>query len=191
MEGYLDNYPISDGYFFAFSSAGNIAYALEFNTTTNQSSMTAIDMSDPTEPVELGSVEIGDAWYAETSSDLALISIDETGVEIYDISDPSAMHQVGLIEAADRVIDMRLHGHMAYLIDETDGILAVDLSDPSLPVIVGSLNLPGQEKNLDVTDTRAYVSLDNETLIVVDISDPANLQALELVDYDLLGTRTS
>ncbi len=135
----------------------------------NGRAVQTIDLTDPTNPVVVGEIELpllvqaiaiaGDRVFAGTSSEL----------DIVDISDPTNPETLGGLDGL-RVSRLDHHGvHLFALSDHS--LLAVDVSVPSVPSIVGLLEWPGlYPRDLSVSEGTGYVIVDG-SLRVVDLSD--------------------
>ena len=121
-----------------------------------------------------------------------LVSYDDDGVEIIDISSPSNPTQMGVIAESpeaplehelDGAIGIFVSGKYAYVASFIDdGVAVLDISDPSNPVQVGSITDEDRpELELDgacsifVSGKYAYVAAyEDDGVEILDISDPSN-----------------
>jgi len=169
-----------------------------------------IDMSDPSAPVAAGSAADGVDGFDEldgangvatfviNASTYAIVaSRDDDGVQLIDVSDPSAPVAVGSatngVDGFDE-LDMA-NGVATFVINAStyaivgswadNGVQLIDVSDPSAPVAVGSatdgvdgfdeLNMPGGVATFVIgTSTYAIVaSRDDDGVQLIDVSDPS------------------
>jgi len=134
---------------------GDYAYVASYT----DDSLSIIDVSDPSSPVEVGSVN-DSSWGGGSASALNgaygvfvqgshayVASMDANGLSVIDVSDPSSPVEVGAVTDSEYggsastlewPIDVFVAGDYAYVSSYGDeGLSVVDVSDPSSPVEVG------------------------------------------------------
>lgn len=184
----------------AVAVSESYAYVAQYSYTPDlPSGVHVIDVSDPSQPVEVGQYqspvvdEFGNQVHTlELTADGSTIYMAnlESGLQIFDFTDPANPSLLGSTNTGTRVNNVTLSGSHAFITDyssdptmqETAGLKIFDISDPSDPVHVGSLNTPGSAKKVVVEGNYAYIAdnfnrftgLWDNTLLVVDISDLAN-----------------
>ena len=102
------------------------------------------------------------------------------GIEVYDISVPSAPVKVGQYFRLGSVGEMVLDGGFLYVAAAGDGTLVFDVTDPNAPVLVSTIRGEGfssygfyfNATGIDIVGTLIYIASDN-SFIIADISDPA------------------
>jgi hypothetical protein len=119
------------GYYCDFNMQGNNLFV------SGTDGFLAYDISLPDSIVLKGSYrlnvtpeEYAEAYEFVLNGNLAYIAYGEMGLRIIDISDPSAMYEVGCLEGLGDVEGICLRDNMAYLSSE-DGLHIIDVSDPS------------------------------------------------------------
>ena len=65
------------------------------------------------------------------------------GLQIIDVSNPSAPALVGSYDTAGMAQDVAVSGTLAYVVNFDDGLEIVDVSHPAVPVRVGIYDTPG------------------------------------------------
>ncbi len=158
----------------ALCVSGLYAYISE---VTNANLM-VIDVSDPTAPAPVGSLEVGikpkslfvSGRYAY------VIDFETEDLTVIDVSNPAAPAQVGGVAIGTSPESVFVSGRYAYVTDAgSDDLKVIDVSDPSQPVLVGSLYIGGGSMSvpsaLFISGRYAYVG-DSYTfeLKVIDVS---------------------
>jgi hypothetical protein len=136
-----------------------------------QGSMSVIDVGIPTNPVEVGSVEILDFPYGvAASNDHAYVAAQSAGLRIVDASTPSAPVEVSCAETPGQSEAVAVEGSYGY-IAASDGLHVIDVSTLASPVEIGSADAPGRPESIAVSGGNAYVC-DTDGLRVFDVSTP-------------------
>lgn len=155
--------------------------------------VTVVDISNPAAPVVVTTFAAeGRADWADFVDDYAVIVSDK--IQIFDISDPSAVTEVGSLplRAVPAVDGERL------VLASPDGLWVADVSTPSNSTIVGRLETDwsssqGYFPSLSVVGDRVYVASVSSTssgaLHTIDISDPRT--PIELGSIAIEGRPTS
>ena len=158
-----------------------------------------VDVSDPTQPTELGFYDTpGWAQAVYVSGTLAYVAAVEGGLRVVDVSDPRRPREVGVYGTPwDEFFDVEVPGTLAYVAAGEGGLRMVDISDPGRPREVGVYDtLWGEFFDVEVSGTLAYVAAGYYAgLRVVDVSDPANPRELGFYDtpeyaYDVVVSGT-
>jgi len=133
-----------------------------------------------------GSLLLDDGFSTFVQGDYAyVVSRDNPGLQIIDISDPANPVGVGqLLDDGNLSLDglrnVVVQGDYAYTISVSEGFQIIDVSDPTEPVGAGRLEDGGTlllngSWDLDVQGNYAYVtSLSENGIQIIDISDPNN-----------------
>jgi len=145
----------------------------------------ALDLSDPSNPVELSFIDLIDSQHLAINGDRAYIAT--TGVsgngwiDVVDISDPSATQHIGGIfwprpDPPKYAIDA--DGNTVVIADQ-NGLLVLDVSDPLNPYEVGRWNHPEARDVTLVGDHAvmtfaAWANPGELGVTVVDLSDPTS-----------------
>jgi len=143
-----------------------------------KSGLTIIDISDPTNPTEVGFCYIGFGESIFVSSNYAYFADSWEGLRIIDISNPTNPTKVGLYDTPSYACGVYLLGSYAYVADGNDGLRIIDISSLPNPKEVGFC-YTGIAENIFVSGNYAYVSdndiVDNKYFLrIIDISSPTN-----------------
>jgi hypothetical protein len=151
--------------------AGRYAYV-----GTYSAGLTIFDISDPSDPTQVGSVITpGNSNNVKLSGDYAYVADWEGGLQVIDISDPANPFIAGGCTVTGYPIGVDVAGDYAYLASGTfGGISVVDISDPANPVHVATAPTPGATRAVAVAGDYAYAADMDSGLQVIDISDPLN-----------------
>jgi len=162
---------------------GSVAYAGgEFDRP-----FTAIDVSDPTQPVVIAELEGIQGRSIDIDGSLAYVAGDD-GIRIVDISDPSEMVlrsefrpciDWGCIEARDVVVVDDLAYFTARYSRRYDTLGVLDVSDPDAPESLGYRLDPESFNSIAVRGTTAYTSFEFfGRLRALDVSEPEDIRLL-------------
>ncbi len=157
-----------------------------------------IDITDPTHPRVLGSVEVPHSQYVP--SDISLLgeyaycaytcdtNVNEGGLLIIDISEPGVPQLVfDYTPIADGGY-VAVHGLHAYL--SGAGMSVLDISEPRSPVLVGRLQvLGGYTNGVAVGENAVYFGQDLHGVVAANFQCPPSLQAV--VDIDIKPGNTA
>jgi len=137
--------------------SGKYAYV----TSDNNDSLTIIDISDPTNPLEVGNITdsgkggtataLDGAWDVHVSGKYAYVtSFNDDSLTIIDVSDPSSPEEIGYVLDTESpesggnatILDgprgLYVSGKYAYVTSSNDdGLSIIDVSDPTNPTEVG------------------------------------------------------
>ena len=150
---------------------GNYAYF------ANVDSLFILDVSDPTNPVEVGRIDPGRPIDVEVADGVAYVT-DESGdssLHIIDVSNPSSPVEISHISTPElRYGDVEIVGGMAYIATNTDAVRVIDVSNPSAPIDRGSIKHFSADPldagigsyDIEVVDNRIYVRTSRSVRIV-------------------------
>jgi hypothetical protein len=136
-----------------------------------------IDASDPTAPVEIGTIdaETGVGFYspnlAVEDGNPYLAYRSSSDLRLIDVSNPAA--PVGLdgrLDPTSGARDVAIVGGLAYVAG-VSGLAVVDLSNPAFPAVLGSTG-SGFAQALAVASGVAYEAALDAGLQVIDVSNP-------------------
>jgi hypothetical protein len=117
-----------------------------------------VDISDPTEPVPLGSCETPDlSRNVHVQGQYAYVANSESGVLIIDVSDPYNPFQAAQYETPSSARDVYVKENHAYIADRDGGVIIIDISDPLNPVFVTAYDTPGFAESIGVDSQHIYV----------------------------------
>lgn len=159
--------------------------ALDVSTAfvTADHGLFALDLSDPTNPVELDFIALADARHLTIDGDRAyVVSISDAGngwLDIIDISDPKEMERLGYVswecpDSENLAIDA---SGESVVVSDGRSLLVFDVSDPWHPAECGVWRRNGSRDVVLVNDLAAVaitssVDPDDDGLELVDLSAP-------------------
>ena len=154
--------------------AGNYAYMAAYYF------FRIIDVSDPSNPSEAGSVLAPEMPYAVALSGSHAYLADFTGVQVVSITDPANPQIVGFVDTPGAARDVEIAGSLAYVAG--GGLQVVDVSNPTAPALVGDgLALVGGG-HLAVQGQLALMARGFYGLTAIDISTPSSPQVVATLD---------
>ena len=137
-------------------------------------SFSIIDIQFPSSPNLISSIYINDAYGIDVSGNFAYIAESNSGLSIYNVSNPSFPILVGQRILPSSAKDVKVIGNLAYVAAEYAGLRIIDISNPSNPVEIGFFDSPGRSYDVEVRDTIAYLADTDGGFLCIDISNPSN-----------------
>lgn len=167
--------PLSVGYT-GFGDANrmtrDIAIQGERAYTADRFGMTIYDISDPQQPLRLGSVFLpGSGISVSVQGLIAYVGADNSGLAVIDISDdshPNLLSSIGIMSLAS-VVDQSI----LYVIGGWE-LHIFDLSAPASPTEIGQLYFGSYGRDIAVDSGRAYVARSQHGMEMIDVSDPSS-----------------
>lgn len=151
----------------ALSADGTIAYL-----ACSQLGVVAVDVSDPSAPVELGTGPCNDfALGVTVDGPLVYVADRYAGMAILDFTDPSAPEPLGSIALPSTCYEIVVDGGLAW-VAEYNNIYCVDVSDPAHPAILSTTPHAYGCYGLALEAGLLYVANANDGLIILDVADP-------------------
>mgnify|MGYP003675575835 CR=1 FL=1 len=133
-----------------------------------------LDITSPYAPQLLGSFHtdsiISDIDIAEST---AFVLFDDTGLHIFDVSDPANPMLLGVYESTNTNRSLQVVGNKAYMTDR-NGMHIIDVSNSSDPTRLSFTETEGQARGITVANDKAYVADGTRGLQVFDISTPSS-----------------
>lgn len=110
-----------------------------------------LDIADPTDPILLSAYDDETARSVDVNGDHMFVADWDNGLEVYDITDPTAPTIVGNLERELRPRDIVVSNGFVYLVDASSGfdgsLRIIDVSDPTSPLQSGEVSdLPRQAR---------------------------------------------
>lgn len=103
---------------------------------------------------------------------------DESGVMVYDLSDPVQPTYLGEYQGTEWARDIFFDGGLAYLASGSGTATILDFAEPANPIVMGHLITEGSSADLDFANGVAYLADGWTGLVTVDVSDPAEPSVL-------------
>ena len=138
-------------------------------------SLLILDISQPSNPRQLGQVVLPDIYGVQgvaVSGNYAYVADYDAGLQIIDVSNPSAPVCVGGYNTSGIARCVVVSGNYAYVADGSAGLQIIDISNPVTPVRVGGYNTRDYAKDVAVLNHYAYIA-DGSGLQIIDISNSA------------------
>jgi len=172
------------GHEFDVYVSGSYAYVAAY-----EDGLKVIDISDPTNPVEVGHFNyIGYAHHVYVSGSYAYVVTWQDGLKVIDISDPTNPVEVGHFDDGDYPESVYVSGSYAYVGYNgynAEILKIIDISDPTTPTKVGDFDDGGEfVLNLYVSGSYAYVAEAWDGLAIFNISDPTTPSKVGHFDDD-------
>jgi len=101
-----------------------------YNYDPGHIDLTIVDLSDPGDPVVVSRIESsGTGSLLFVKNGFAFIQMDSnTGILVYDVTEPTETRLVGLYLTQTSVIKIRVYGNYAYLMQGNYGVMVIQLS---------------------------------------------------------------
>jgi len=154
-----------------------VRYLAQWEDNRRSYNFGVINISDPVNPVEIGSCETpSDFGDVEISGDYAFAAAGREGLYVIDISDSENPEMVGECDTPEHAVRIALQGDYAFVADRTGGLRIIDISNPENPEEIGSYETerggcPYMVNNVVVNGESAYITDMHNGLFVLGISD--------------------
>lgn len=159
-----------------------------------QSGLVMLNLNDPANPAFAGRYDTGYASGLVQIDNLIYLVDDIEGVYALDISNPSAIKQVGMMPTSVGGWELSItevyerpvvaYTQLLYIVDQSWGITIVDTADLGNIKRIGHYVTPAPEVLFDVTvqGKFAYIIGKDSGFRVLDISDPARIKEVAFDD---------
>ncbi|MBE9039089.1 DUF4114 domain-containing protein [aff. Roholtiella sp. LEGE 12411] len=114
----------------------------------------------------------GVAYSVAVVDDYAYVADANSGLQIIDITDPSAPFLKGTFDTTGLAYGVAVAGNYAYIADATSGLQIIDITNPSAPSLKGTFDTIFA-LNVAVVGNYAYVVDITSGLQIIDITNPA------------------
>lgn len=163
--------------------AGNYAYVImgEWDSEIDEvfGGLIILDISNPTSPQQLGTLNFSCASGIYVSGNYAYITIamgnmTSGGLMIIDVKTPSSPMQVKFLQASNAGYhDIDIKGNYAYCAgDFGKNLVIFDIGSPTKPTLIGSASTPGNGRGVHTGGNYTYVADSSSGLQVLNINDP-------------------
>lgn len=167
---------------YEIATAGDYAFVAD-----NMNGLRVIDISDPTNPVEVGNYDTsGYAYGVAITGDHAFVCDAYSGFKVIDISDPTNPILAGSYSSIGWARNVDIEGDYAYVAEGEGGLCVIDISDPTNPSEVGRYDTADNSNDVEVEGDYAYVTDGYEGLYVFDVSDPTAPDSI--ANYNTVGS---
>lgn len=140
-----------------------------------------INVSDPINPVKIGSLDNGMDSYIYVCDNLVYGGKGSFGWKIINVSDPTNPLEILDYWSWDNVRYIYGIGDLVYILG-TYNLRIFDVSDLANPEQIGTYSEDPNSESLYVGDSLAYVSYGYGGLSIIDISDPTNMVRIGYYD---------
>ena len=121
--------------------------------TTNSNQLQLMDISDPYDIREVGSMDKNSTGEGiRFLSDTIILTAADPGLWVVDVSDPAHPEKIAELPLDGAVMDITLDGTTACLSMLGDGIMAVDVKNPLKPKMIGGILTNGFAYDCALTD---------------------------------------
>lgn len=153
---------------------------------SNSGRLVVLDVSNPASPqFEVSGFELnGRPGKMQAEGDRLYVALENRGIDVIDISDPTEPARLSTFTAVGQVYDLHVFGETVYVAGGFRGFGIVDARDPALLLLVREADIfPGvdeQTNRIRVANGFAYLTASNEsTLYTIDFSNPFNLMLVD------------
>jgi hypothetical protein len=143
----------------------------------DRSSLTIVDVSDPSNPIVISSVSPGVIQPAVVTVVDTFAHTINIGPQfaIASVADPLAPYQIGwtnipVFNFAEPK-GLFVSDTLAYLPDAEEGLVIVNVADPSFPSVISVYNTPGVAVDLFMRDSLVYIA-DYDSLQIINVINP-------------------
>lgn len=147
---------------------------MAFMAGDHNSTLVVVDISDPANPSQIGSLKYTMRGYSiEIGGNAAfLIDFGEPTLLTVDVSDPSKPTATTTTQLPGAVIDIALVDNWLYAIGLGD-IYTLDVSNPATPILTSTTPLIGNSVFVSIHHEDGILFAGGEQLVTLDISNPA------------------
>jgi hypothetical protein len=154
---------------------GNYAYL-----TNTVEGLRVVDISDPSNPVTVGSVGSSYFNYMTSEGNYIYVTDNQNNLRVFDISNPATPVEVGTLNFPapnDLTSGIAAHNGYVYVSQYEAGLKVIDVTDPTQPTQVSTYNQNVDLKSLDAEGNYVYATdiyYSQSRVYVFDVSDPLN-----------------
>jgi len=172
----LENLEIHEGY----------AYICDFNYYYGGGALRILDVSEPSAPREISSLELNGANDVQIDYPLAYVGSRTTGFYILDVSNSDSIIQIGHSDVDAKGIFIKYpYAYLAIEHWDLDGLKVLDISHPDSIVELGYYPIQITD-DVFVQDTVAYVASAFDGVYIINIKDPEQLTRISrFPTYDI------
>jgi hypothetical protein len=159
---------------------------------TSKNGLYVVDISNPSNPQSLGSVNGTNNFILENldaDNNILAVAAHEDGVLIYDISNPENLQLRSTINTTN-AWGARLKDGYVYIADELF-VKIYDISNSSNPVFINQIETSNAVKDIALTNSFMYVALGSDGVDIYDFSNAENPLFLDNYNTNTLANRIS
>ena len=159
------NFPV-EGYCEVVTVSGTTAYA-----GNNWENLEAVDLTVPSEPVELGRVEMHDRNFAFKVAGNLLYAGQFNAVDITDRQNPQIL---GSLDIPINFTRLDNYGNHVLLGGNDSSLYIVDASDTDNPTLAATYDYGSRVQDIRVHDSYAFIAGSEPGVQILDLTDPEN-----------------
>ena len=126
---------------------------------------------------------------------LGLVADRAAGLQVIDITTPTASRVVGVVDTPGAAVDVAVQGTQAFVADDYEGLAIIDFSTPARPQLVASIETSGYALGVASAGPRyVFVAAGLGGLDIVDLEaagGPGKVKTVPLVDHALAVTASA
>ena len=152
--------------------SGNLAYV------TDSSYLEILNITDPTNPVEIGQCFVNGAYDVEISGNFAFVTRWLDGLSIIDIRDPTNPQEVSVINNGGTASKLKILGYFVYVTDINTGLEIYNIKNPYKPIVEVNQfqeGKPGGSYGISLFGNYAFLADGSDGVEVLNITNPANI----------------
>ncbi len=136
--------------------------------------MVVLELSAQGGPKVAAELDFPDGYARDVAvaGDYAYVALCEAGLQVVDLSTPTAPVARGLWPTSDCLRDLTVSGQYAYLGGDDHGLSVVDVSNPANPVLVGSIRDLGYTYASALAGSYLLLTNGGDGVAVIDVSTP-------------------
>lgn len=112
----------------------------------------------------------------------AYLAMEEGGLCVMDVSNPSAPSIVSRLDLPGRAVRVKVSGEFAYVAAYTGGAHIVNIANPAAPILVSTVETGRFVSDVAVLRANLYVTEGSRGLVVYNITNPAAPRELSVID---------
>ncbi len=124
----------------------------------------------------------GQANELKLAGDLALVAMNDIGMQIFDVSEPQSPKLLSTFETGNDAVGIDAKDGVAYIATHQAGLDIVDISDPLNPTLITNFDTGRSVQDVQVVGDLAYVVDRVHGLFILDIADPSSPILLSITD---------
>jgi hypothetical protein len=142
------------------------------------SGLAVIDVGDPSNPVEVSSLDTPATGIAVSGTHAYLAARSGRGMHVIDIADPESPREVAYLESAGAALEAIAASGRHVFVATKGRFRVIDVSDPSSPHVVSTLGVPDFRSDwwgsMVVQRSIAYLATGSSGVVVIDVGDPSS-----------------
>ena len=143
-----------------------------------QSAITAVNVSDPGNMTQSGSLSVqaaapGTAFSTFVQGDKAYVAYGSEGLRILDVANPSNISELGHIDTPGDAREVVVKDNVAFVADRDEGVRVIDVSNPAAPSEITSIATP-RARGIAISGNYVYVAASDSGLAVIDATNAAS-----------------